>query len=66
MDARGQGVLDESHLQRINEGLAAVHEANRQIALAKSAGIDLGNLEQDLQLHHQRLLAIKQVYFPGA
>lgn len=57
--------LTEVHLDQINTGLAAVKDGRDQLVLAKAAGIDTGDAEQQLNTAEAKLLAIKQVYFPG-
>jgi hypothetical protein len=61
----GQGVLDEAHLSSINEGLAKLDEAERQIKLARQAGVDVGTWPTQVSDTRGKLLAIKQTYFPG-
>lgn len=57
--------LTEEHLTRINEGLAGIDKAMKQIALAKRAGIDISKTEAEAIEAQSKLQQIKQVYFPG-
>jgi len=57
--------LDQTHLQELSRGLLAAEEGLRQIALAKQAGIDVAQQERDLLASRDKILAIKQTYFPN-
>lgn len=57
--------LSETHYQEIQRGLEAAQRGLANIARAKMAGIDMSAAEQQIKDSQARLLAIKQVYFPG-
>ena len=57
--------LTEQHLTMINEGLQKIQEGKRQVALAERAGIDVMDSKASIAESEKKLLAIKQVYFPG-
>lgn len=57
--------LDQTHLSQINNGLQLLDQAEAQVVLAKQAGIDVSKQEADIQLHKQKLLALKRTYFPN-
>ena len=57
--------LTQQHLNDINTALQAINIAREQIAMAKRAGIDVSAHETAVGDTEKRLLAIKQVYFPG-
>lgn len=59
------GPLNEQHLADINNALQQLAEANRQIKLAKQAGIDVTAQEAEAKDTENKLRSIKQVYFPG-
>lgn len=50
---------------RIEQGIQAAEDALAQIALAKQAGVDVGEREKQAQQNKARLLKIKNTYFPG-
>lgn len=58
-------ILDQSHLDNINTGLAYVEVGKHRIKLAKQAGLDMTQEESDLTRHEKTLRAIKQTYFPN-
>lgn len=57
--------LTEEHLTQINQGLKQVADAKKQIALAERAGIDVAQLKAANNQAEEKLLQLKQVYFPG-
>jgi hypothetical protein len=57
--------LTEQHFDQIKQGLDEVARAENQIRLARLAGINMDAVEAELKSHRERLLALKQVYFPG-
>ncbi len=57
--------LTDQHLEDINNALAQLKVAEQQINLAKAAGIDVSQHEQDLKDTRAQLQKVKQVYFPG-
>jgi len=63
--AENEHPLTEEHLTRINEGIEKADSALRQVTLAKMAGIEMGAIEQEAKDARDKLLRIKQVYFPG-
>jgi len=58
--------LTDQHLQQIQAALSASTIAEQQIALAKRAGLDVSQLEQQLIASKEKLLALKSTYFPNA
>lgn len=58
--------LQQEHLDKINNALAAAEAGMQAIELAKRAGIDVSAQEKQLQDSITRLKSIKQVYFPNA
>ena len=67
--SNGSGILDnpltEDHLLKLNEGLEAVARGLRQAELASRAGIDVASQKRSLEESRDKILQIKQVYFPG-
>lgn len=61
----GRGVLTQEHLDKINKAEADLTEAQRQLELAQSAGIDTGNAQELITKYQGQLRSIKQTYFPG-
>jgi len=61
----GNGVLTDDHLQRINDNLAGLDKAREHMRLAKLAGLDVSAMEEAEKDARDKLLRIKQVYFPG-
>jgi len=66
-------VLNETHLQRVNDSLTALAEAQKEIELAKRAGIgpsfqgqSIADMEAKIVDLQGKLRSIKQVYFPNA
>jgi hypothetical protein len=57
--------LTFEHLQQIRNALSTAAVAQQHIDLAKRAGIDVSAQEQLLKDQMAKLLAIKNVYFPG-
>jgi hypothetical protein len=58
-------VLTEQDLDQINGALAEIDEAEGIIAQAKHAGIDLTPQEVQARETKDKLLRIKQAFFPG-
>lgn len=59
------GPLTETDLQQINEALAEIESAESIIAQAKQAGIPLERQEAQARETKEKLLRIKQAFFPG-
>ncbi len=59
------GPLKESDLDQINGALAEIEDAERIIAQAKQAGIPLDAQENQARETKEKLLRIKQAFFPG-
>lgn len=57
--------LTEQHLTRINDALKQLDEMDRQIRMAKMAGIPMEHHEKNSAAARSQLQSIKQVYFPG-
>lgn len=57
--------LTENHLAQINQGLDQVNVALQQIDMAKRAGLDVSAQEQQANDTRDKLLQLKNVYFPG-
>ena len=59
------GPLSERDLEQINQALVEIENAEGIIAQAKQAGIDLTRQETDARETKEKLLRIKQAFFPG-
>lgn len=59
------GPLTERDLEQINAALVEIESAEGIIAQAKVAGIDLGRQEVQARETKEKLLRIKQAFFPG-
>ncbi len=57
--------LNESDLEQINGALAEIESAEGVIAQAKRAGIELPTQEVLARETKEKLLRIKQAFFPG-
>lgn len=57
--------FDASDLEALNERLKELDEADKLIAKAKQAGMDIGDQEKESRELRQRLMRIKQTFFPG-
>lgn len=57
--------LNDTHLADMRNALAQIAIGEHQIMLAKQAGVDVSVLEKTMQEHKQRILQIKNTYFPG-
>lgn len=58
--------LGEADLAKINQALSHVDNGLAQVELAKRAGIDVSQQEQQLLKTQAQLLQIKQTYFPAS
>ena len=59
------GPLKESDLDQINQALVEIESAESIIAQAKQAGIPLDAQENQARETKEKLLRIKQAFFPG-
>lgn len=59
------GPLTEHDLEQINAALVEIESAEGIIAQAKVAGIELGRQEVQARDTKEKLLRIKQAFFPG-
>jgi len=59
------GPLTEDDLSQINAALVEIESAEGIIAQAKQAGIDLTPQEAQARETKEKLLRIKQAFFPG-
>lgn len=57
--------LNDQHLAQINHGLSVIDTAEKQILMAKQAGIDVGDKEKQLADNKAKLLSLKRTYFPN-
>lgn len=57
--------LTEQDLERINTGLAQAREAQELIDMASRAGIDVEEFRVRARDSQEKLLRMKQVFFPG-
>jgi len=57
--------LSEADLTQLNESLTALDEAERLIEQAKRAGIDTGDQGIQAKESREKLMRIKQTFFPG-
>ena len=65
-------IITPEHLKQVNDALAKVAVAERELEMAKRAGFTTGangqkltDLETQLTDLKDRLLKVKNVYFPG-
>jgi hypothetical protein len=58
--------LNDSHLANIKKSLEIANSALQAAEMAERAGIDVTAQKQSLQDSIQKLLQIKQVYFPNS
>jgi len=58
--------LTQDHLVQIQNALDVTQIAKNQIEMAKRAGLDVSRQEAQLREAEEKLLRIKNVYFPGA
>lgn len=59
------GPLTDHDLDQINTALTEIESAERIIAQAKTAGIPLERQEAQARETKEKLLRIKQAFFPG-
>lgn len=59
------GPLTETDLEQINAALVEIESAESIIAQAKQAGIPLERQETQARETKEKLLRIKQAFFPG-
>ena len=59
------GPLTDHDLEQINAALTEIESAEGIIAQAKQAGIDLSRQEAQARETKEKLLRIKQAFFPG-
>lgn len=64
MDSQS-AILTEEHLAQLNNSIDQAQQIEREIALAKQAGIDVHAAEASLQESIAKIRRIKAVYFPG-
>jgi len=57
--------LNREHLAQINEALKASKDIKSVIARAKTAGIDVDEMEARLLENERRLAGIKAAFFPS-
>jgi len=57
--------LTQAHFEQLKNALDIVGRTERQIELAKRAGVDLGDTPAQLADVKTKLSNIRQVYFPG-
>ena len=57
--------LTKEHLPSINEALKVSKDVKSIIARAKTAGLDVDDLETDLLQSEKKLQGIKQAFFPN-
>lgn len=65
-------ILNEQHLNKINEALAKLQTTQKEIEMAKRAGLTTGpngeslaKMEEQVKGLEQQLRQIKSVYFPN-
>ena len=56
--------LTKGHLDQINEALKASKDIKAVIVRAKTAGIDVEDMEKSLLENEKRLAGIKAAFFP--
>jgi len=64
-DTPNPSPLTEEHYQQIRNALDMIAVGEQQIDLARRAGIDVADSEQQVKDAKSKLLQIKNVYFPG-
>ena len=57
--------LTKEHLDNINEALKVGKDVKAIIARAKTAGLEVDDLESDLLANEKKLQGIKQAFFPS-
>ncbi len=57
--------LSEADLERIEANLIQLQAADEQAKKAIQAGIDVGDLKEQITNQRSQLLKLKQTYFPG-
>jgi hypothetical protein len=57
--------LGPEHLAQIKNALAIIDATQSQINKAKQAGLDMTQQQASIDDSRQKLLAVKQVYFPN-
>ena len=57
--------LTKEHLDNINEALKVGKDIKAINARAKTAGLDVDDLESDLLANEKKLQGIKQAFFPS-
>lgn len=57
--------LTREHLAQINEALKATKDIKTVIARAKTAGLDVDEMERTLLENEKRLTGIKAAFFPA-
>lgn len=70
--ASSSTILGEQHLKQINDSLASLDRASKELAMAKRAGLTVGAngesidaLTTKVENAQAKLRQIKNVYFPG-
>jgi hypothetical protein len=58
-------VLSETDLTRINQALAQLDRADQVIDMANRAGIPVDQFQKDAKDRRDKLLRIKNTFFPG-
>lgn len=59
------GPLRDEDLTEINESIKALDEADKLIDQAVRAGIDISDKREESRQSRERLMKIKQAFFPG-
>lgn len=59
------GPLRDEDLIEINESIKALDEADKLIDQAVRAGIDISDKREESRQSRERLMKIKQAFFPG-
>lgn len=57
--------LTEQHLQSLNEAQASLTRLDEMIRRAKQAGLDVTAFESQARETRERILRLKQAFFPG-
>lgn len=65
MSTNPDSPLTASHLSQIRNALDMIDRTQKQVDLAQRAGIDVTVQQQQLADSKQKLLQLKNVYFPG-
>lgn len=64
-DVNPEHPLDEGHLAQLQEAIDKTGVLERAIQKAKLAGVDVGDAFERNRATREKLVRVKQTYFPG-